>query len=422
MTLTTDPAGPVAPTVAGAGQPATLEEALPRIRAVLAELAVGAADRDVRQEHPYALVQELADAGFGRLRVPVEHGGFGVDLPTLFGLLAEAGAADSNVPQIWRGHFTTTEILRLEIDPTVRASWFDEIRRGAVFGNAQSEPSAPGTQAQSTLTTRVRIADDGTRLVTGTKFYSTGARFADHLRAAVTDDDGHRGFVVLPARHPGVTHVDDWDGLGQRQTGSGTTLFEDVPVQENGDIGRFKESLRGLDSFVQVVHLANLVGIARNLLDETVDQVRARTRTSLHAQSDEARRDPDVLAVVGRIEARRLSAEALLRTAAEALEAAHTSGVEADYERAYVVTSTAQVAVIEAVLDAASSAYDALGSSAVRTSAHLDRHWRNARTLASHNPVVYKPRVVGDFLVNDVAPVSGYYRDRPSSSRSEASR
>ena len=44
-----------------------------------------------------------------------------------------------------------------------------------------------------------------------------------------------------------------------------------------------------------------------------------------------------------------------------------------------------------------------------RNAVHLDRHWRNARTLASHNPVIYKPRVVGDFRVNGTAPVSGYY-------------
>ncbi|MFE3002766.1 hypothetical protein ACFXG4_48395 [Nocardia sp. NPDC059246] len=39
--------------------------------------------------------------------------------------------------------------------------------------------------------------------------------------------------------------------------------------------------------------------------------------------------------------------------------------------------------------------FDALGSSAVDASAALDRHWRNARTIASHNPRVYKERIVG---------------------------
>jgi alkylation response protein AidB-like acyl-CoA dehydrogenase len=250
--------------------------------------------------------------------------------------------------------------------------------------------------------------------VSGTKFYSTGSRFADWIRAAVTDEDGRRAFVVLPARHRGVSHLDDWDGIGQRQTGSGTTLLHEVPVEDTGPIGRHRESLRGLDSFVQIVHLANLTGIARSIEAETVDVVRARSRTGLHALADRPAQDPEVLGVVGRLHARRLTAETLLRLAGESLEAAHATGTEAAYARAYVDTSAAQVAVIEAVLDAATLAFDAGGSSTVRAGVHLDRHWRNARTLASHNPVVYKPRVIGDHLVNGADPVPGYYRNRTS--------
>ncbi|GAB7069971.1 acyl-CoA dehydrogenase [Mycobacterium hodleri] len=398
-------------------QPSSLDDALVRIRSVFGELAKGAAERDGTLEHPYALVRDLADAGFGRLRLTRERGGFGVDLPTLFALLAEAGQADSNIPQIWRGHFTTTEILRRERDPEAREHWSAVIASGAVFGNAQSEPSSvvaglESTEDPSPITTRVRTDRHGRRTVSGTKFYSTGSRFADYIRTAAVDDEGRRGFVVVSARDTGVQHVDDWDGIGQRHTGSGTTILTDVPVEPHGDLGRDVDSLRGLDSFVQIVHLANLTGIARSVVAETVDVVRARTRTSRHALSQSAVADPDVLAVVGRLQARRLTAETLLDRAAKALEAAHLAGDEAAYGDAYVETSTAQVAVIEAVLDAATTAFDAGGSSTVRARLHLDRHWRNARTLASHNPVIYKPRVIGDFLVNGTRPTSGYYAGR----------
>ncbi|MCE4263417.1 acyl-CoA dehydrogenase family protein [Rhodococcus globerulus] len=400
-------------------RPDTLDAALIRFRSIFGELAKGAGERDLSGEHPYELVQELADAGFGKLRVPREYGGFDVDLPTLFALLAEAGQADANVPQIWRGHFTTTEILRLETDSEVRGYWLTTVAGGAVFGNAQSEPADRVAGLDSgggwgTITTRVRRSDAGERVVSGTKFYSTGSRFADYIRAAVVDGDGHREFVVLPARHQGVEHVDDWDGVGQRQTGSGTTIFTDVPVESNGEIGRYTESLRGLDSFVQIVHLANLVGIARSVLAETIDIVRNRTRTSRHALTQDAVADPDVLSVVGTLYSRTLTAETLLGHAARRLDEAHATGDEAVYSDAYIQASTAQVAVIDAVLAAASDAFNAGGSSTARRRAHLDRHWRNARTLASHNPVIYKPRVIGDYYVNGNAPVSGYYADRLS--------
>ncbi|WP_427891907.1 acyl-CoA dehydrogenase family protein [Kribbella sp. GL6] len=405
--------------------PPTLAEALPGFRDVFARLAEGAGERDLTRTHPFELVRELADAGFGRLRVPVEYGGYGVDLPTLFDLLAEAGAADSNVPQILRGHFSAIEILRNSDDPESAAYWLRRIAAGAVFGNAQSEPAgaaradagkngAVRTDAARAgtgfeITTRLHRID-GQLVVSGTKFYSTGSLFADYIRVAVLDEDGQRAFAVVPARHDGVVHADDWDGVGQRLTGSGTTYFEAVPVAEHGRLGLVREALRSLPAFFQIVHLANLAGIARSIREETITLVRSRQRTSLHALSTEATADPEVLAVIGTLHARSLTADTLLRLAAEGLEAANTAGTREAYAANFADVSAAQVAIIEAVLDAATIAFNAGGSSAVRERTHLDRHWRNARTLASHNPVVYKPRVIGAYLVNGTPPDSSFDR------------
>ena len=44
------------------------------------------------------------------------------------------------------------------------------------------------------------------------------------------------------------------------------------------------------------------------------------------------------------------------------------------------------------------------GTSAARQGANFDRHWRNARTIASHNPRIYHDRIVGDFAVNGTIP------------------
>ncbi|MEU0927831.1 acyl-CoA dehydrogenase family protein [Streptomyces malaysiensis] len=388
-----------------------LEKAVAEFRRIFQRLEAEAGVRDQSRKHPHEFVRELADAGFGRLRVPIALGGFGVDLPTLFRLLAEAGKADSNIPQILRGHFTAVEILRHADDPDIGDHWLRRIAEGAVFGNAQSE--AAGTSPDFGISTRVHEVD-GRRVVSGTKFYSTGSLFADYIRVAVADDDGNRWFAVVPARHPGVTHAEDWDGIGQRLTGSGTTVFDRVPVEENGELGRFKENLRSLPAFVQLVHLANLAGIAHSLVEETVAVVRSRTRTSLHALSEQATEDPEVLGVVGRLHTRALTVDSLLRTVAEGLEAADRDGSQQAYTANYIDVSAAQIAIVEAVLDAATIAFNAGGSSAVRESAHLDRHWRNARTLASHNPVIYKPRVIGAFVVNGVAPQSSYDRGRRS--------
>ena len=73
---------------------------------------------------------------------------------------------------------------------------------------------------------------------------------------------------------------------------------------------------------------------------------------------------------------------------------------------AEVAVSQAQLVIIAAALRATTEIFDALGASGVSEDHALDRHWRNARTLASHNPRVYKARILGDWLVNGKKPVA----------------
>jgi alkylation response protein AidB-like acyl-CoA dehydrogenase len=217
--------------------------------------------------------------------------------------------------------------------------------------------------------------------------------------------------VVVEATAAGVDRIDDWDGIGQRLTASGTTTFDGSPVAEFGEFGHRPGFLDQQSSFVQIVHLATLAGINRNLRDDAVELVRSRTRTSLHAPSDAATTDYAVLGVVGKIAKNVLVVDSILQRIATELEDVNARFAAEDftpdlYAQVFVNTSAAQIAVIDAVLDSANLIFNAGGSSALRETRNLDRHWRNARTLASHNPVVYKPTVIGDYLVNGTTPKS----------------
>lgn len=61
--------------------------------------------------------------------------------------------------------------------------------------------------------------------------------------------------------------------------------------------------------------------------------------------------------------------------------------------------------VADLILSATSDLFNALGASATSTRHSLDRHWRNARTAASHNPLIYKEKVIGDWEINGTEPV-----------------
>jgi alkylation response protein AidB-like acyl-CoA dehydrogenase len=62
----------------------------------------------------------------------------------------------------------------------------------------------------------------------------------------------------------------------------------------------------------------------------------------------------------------------------------------------------------DAVPAAASHLFDALGASGVSVESALDRHWRNARTVASHNPQVFKRRIVGEWVLNGTPPPTAW--------------
>ncbi len=71
---------------------------------------------------------------------------------------------------------------------------------------------------------------------------------------------------------------------------------------------------------------------------------------------------------------------------------------------AEIESATAQVVVSELIQRATSQLFNALGASDVRQGKALDRHWRNARTVSSHNPLIYKARIVGDWVINGTEP------------------
>ena len=78
--------------------------------------------------------------------------------------------------------------------------------------------------------------------------------------------------------------------------------------------------------------------------------------------------------------------------------------VDALYVRVY----QAQQVIAKTVLGAATALFEIGGASAVSGSRGLDRHWRNARVLAQHNPLIYRARLLGDWEVNGTSPGRSY--------------
>jgi alkylation response protein AidB-like acyl-CoA dehydrogenase len=380
-------------------------------RAFLDRLRPGARDREARHRLLFDEVRELQGLGFGALRLPREHGGGGASLEELFGLLVDLAAADSNLGHLVRGHVAFVETLLLtglrpgqEPDASQRR-WVERLRRGDLVGNAQSERRELGD-----LGTRLERGEDGGWRVTGAKYYTTGSIYADWIHLAALDGDERVG-VTLDAHQPGVRSVDDWDGFGQPLTGSGTTTFEAVPVDPE-DITRHEpddETWPYLGAVFQLVLLATVAGVAQAALDDTVEYTRGRRRTFGHAGEHAPREDPLVQAVVGRLSAAAHAARAIVLHNARALDAfvdAVRDGRAAQGAARSVQLDVfrAQQVVLPLVLEATSELFEVGGASATSTARGLDRHWRNVRTVASHNPAVQRAAAIGQFELDGTLP------------------
>jgi alkylation response protein AidB-like acyl-CoA dehydrogenase len=339
---------------------------------------------------------------FGALRVPVEFGGYGVSVRQLFRQLVNLAAAESNLPQALRVHWWFVEEQLLEEPGPARERWLRAIADGVLVGNAISEPGV-GAMNRYTTTVTPDGSSAGDLRLTGTKYYSTGSLYADHIVVAA-DQDGDRVAVLVDADAEGVTQHDDWDGFGQRLTASGTTEFDGVAVPADrvlgpgyGTPGRTYGT-----SYLQLVQLSVLAGIAQRATDDVSAWVRDRTRTFTHAAADLPRHDPLVQQVIGRLSSAAFSSRAVVAEIADQLDhlLANDSSDADLLDRVELDVARAQAAVIPTVLDATTQLFEVGGASITSEKLRLDRHWRNARTISVHNPLIYKLQTVGDHVLN----------------------
>lgn len=408
---------------------ATLPENLvERFRGIVGDLATGAGARDLDRELPFKQVKALRDAGLGRARLPIENGGLGLDWRTFGSLLIAIAAADSNVPQIFRGHIALVEQALTTPDLVFAQRWIEQIGAGALAGNSWSETSGSTTARAST---ELNEDPDGTLRVTGRKFYTTGSLFAEWTdTVAHRTADGVDVAALVRLDQPGVSVSDDWDGFGQRLTGTGTILFDQAAV-DPVDVLPVADRFAYQTAAYQFVLLTVLTGIAHAAVADAAVAVRARTRVYSHGTATRIRDDVQIQALIGELSAAAFSVQSSTLAVADALEIAYRDAVALRADSANLTLSErarqsaglaeirsaqAQVTATTAVQQLTSRLFDTLGASGTTRTAHLDRHWRNARTVSSHNPVLYKQRWIGEWILDGTPPQALWAVGTPAAS------
>ncbi|MHC2252661.1 alkylation response protein AidB-like acyl-CoA dehydrogenase [Bradyrhizobium embrapense] len=394
-----------------------LDSQSPDIDALLSRIAEGADHRERERILPFAEVDLIRNARLGALRLPVDVGGAGASIRTLFELVIRLGAADANVAHILRNHFSVVERLARRPRDEQHRQWQKAVADGAIVGLAATELDTPKVGNVTPNTTLTADGDD--YLLNGTKYYSTGTLYSDYVLVRTADTAGANAAVLIPVNREGIELIDDWDGLGQRLTATGTTHFRNVRVKRQEVVFDAPDTGYGIpyaNTFAQLFLTAINAGIARAVLQDAAELVRSRKRTFYYAPSEVPADDPLLQQTVGQIASGAFAAETVVLAAAEALDAAtdafdagDAGAVDAAH-RAALLSAKAKIVADELAIRSGSLLFDVGGASATKKATNFDRHWRNARTLASHNPNTFKARSIGQYEISGTPlPAKGFF-------------
>ena len=369
-----------------------------------ASIAPGTIERDRTGTVPARELAALDASGLLGITVPREHGGADLPATAIAEVIRVIAAVDPAIAQVPQSHFLFVDVLAALGTQHQRLRLFGDVLSGARLANGLAER---GGQHAQDLKTRL---SGGTRL-TGHKYYCTGALTARWLGVSALDDADRIVLAFVERDSPGVHLVEDWNMMGQRATVSGSARFDDVPVDECLVLPYYEAFTRPqlFGARTQLVHTAIQVGIAEGALRDAGEFVRTRARPFFEAAragwTQTAGQDPHSIRRFGELATKVRAAEALLATAAATLdEIGRAPRDAAAAARGSIAVAQAKAFSSEVAVEAASDIFSLTGASAADERYDLSRHWRNARTHASHDPVAWKYHHVGNYLLNDTAP------------------
>jgi alkylation response protein AidB-like acyl-CoA dehydrogenase len=395
-----------------------LKAGSPELEALLNQIAEGASARERDRVLPFDVIDLIRSARLGALRLPVSAGGAGSSIRDLFAFVIRLGEADANVAHILRNHFSVVErLVRTPKDEQSR-DWQKAVAGGAIIGLATTELESPRV---GNVTPGTTFTPDGSGdyLLNGTKYYSTGTLYSDYVLVRAADPSGATGATIVPIKREGIELVDDWDGLGQRLTATGTTHFHNVRVKRQEVVFDEPDSGYGVpysNTFAQLFLTAVVAGIARATLRDATALIHSRKRTFYYAPTEIPTDDPLLQQTVGQIASGAFAAEAVVLAAAEALDVATDAfdagraGAADAAHTAAQLSAKAKIIADDFAIRGGSLLFDVGGASATKKVTNFDRHWRNARTLSSHNPTTYKARSIGQYEISGTPlPAKGFF-------------
>lgn len=393
----------------------TAEQALAAAEALAGELAAGSAERERSGASLLPQLRQVAESGLLSVVVPAEHGGPGLSAAVKVEVLRRLSRGDSAIGQLLLSHFVIGQAISGLGQQQPAPRIYADILAGGQLGNATAER---GTATALDRRTTVTPQADGTWVLSGTKYYATGALGAKWIAVAavVAGRDGETATVFIRPDQDGVTlDLDQWSAFGQRGTVSGEVRLADVVVA--GDLvieeGTAPDPVDGppsvLGAYDQALHAAVDIGIARAALEDGAEFVGTRSRPwkeAVLAGVTRADEEPHVVRRFGELTARLYALEALLAHGTAVVDEglAETELSRDTAARASLQVAAAKALAQEYAVEIASAIFELTGTSGTDSAANLDRHWRNVRTHSLHDPARWKYVHLGNHTLHGTRP------------------
>ena len=387
---------------------ATREDLFARAEEIAADLSKRAPELDREGRPPLGEIVKLKNAGLLNALHAAQVGGGGLDWVDGLRLVRILARGESSIGQLLGYHYVNSQYVYWAFEEARAQELGNKTVANSLYWGAAVNPRDPGL----VLTRR-----GNGYVLNGRKSFSTAAHVSDYINANAALDDRIVGFAV-PTNRAGYKANDDWDNFGQRLSDSGSVEFHDFPVYEEdldraATVGGEAPVLATFNTpLIQLVFVNFYLGTAEGALREAVDYVRSTTRPWVTSGVERASDDPYILERVGEFTAALKASAALADSAAATVQEALARGSRAtarERGEAAAEAYTAKVHATHVSLDITSRVFELTGARSTAEKYRFDRFWRNVRTHTLHDPVFYKAKEVGEFVLNDRIPEVSLY-------------
>ncbi len=372
-----------------------------------AQFAETAAMRDKQGGNPKAERDLIRESGLLGLSIPTEYGGQGADWQTIFQTIQTIARVDSSLAHVYGFHHLLIATVQLFSEAEQYGKWFEQTAKENLFWGNTLNPLDKRTTATQISETEY--------IFHGDKSFCSGSMDSDILLCSGFNRDGKLLIGVIPTQREGVSFLGDWNNMGQRQTDSGTSHFEQVKVLKDelllnpGPLSTPYSSLRPLIAQLIFVHM--FLGVAEGAFGVAKQTVQSQKAWS-KSLAEDAVNDPFTQKHFAEFYVQLESVRLLADKAIQTLQKAWNVGADLTAEQrgeVSIAIATAKIASTNTSLYITQNIFQVMGARATTAKLNLDRFWRNVRTQTLHDPVDYKYQEIGEWVLTGKVPDPSFY-------------